>query len=108
MVGGVVRQRQQRGRNEGTDHHIFTHAACTLWQQALGLAIEVECLARQYIAASTMGSPVLLDDAEMDIILAKFRTYGKQPDELRAMGAFDVAHAVHRLAQSYYLGVLAR
>lgn len=48
--------------------------------RALGLAVEVESLARQYHAALQVGEPVLLDDAEMDRVLLKFKTYGKQPN----------------------------
>lgn len=47
---------------------------------ALALAHEVEVLATQYCAALHIGTPVLLDDAEMDRVLKKFETYGVQPD----------------------------
>lgn len=47
--------------------------------KALELAREVEALARQYILALQAGEPVLLDEAEMDRVLEKFRTYGVQP-----------------------------
>lgn len=47
---------------------------------ALGLAVEVEALARQYAIACQMGDPVILDDAEMDRVIEKFKTYGVQPD----------------------------
>lgn len=46
---------------------------------ALALAVEVEALARMYLAARTVGEPVRLDEAEMDRVLEKFRTYGQQP-----------------------------
>lgn len=46
--------------------------------RALGLAIEVETLARQYLAARQIGDPVLLSDAEMAEVIEKFKTYGKQ------------------------------
>lgn len=45
--------------------------------RALGLAIEVESLAETYWRAMQVGEPVLLDDAEMDRVLAKFATYGQ-------------------------------
>lgn len=61
---------------------------------AMKLAIEVECLAQQYIEASTMGPPPVLSDGEMDIILAKFKTYGKQSAEIAGMNAFQREHAV--------------
>ena len=41
-----------------------------------------------------MGPPVVLSDEEMDVILAKFKTYGKQPKEIEAMGQFDQQNAV--------------
>ncbi len=47
--------------------------------KALGLAIEVEGLARQYHHARQLGEPVILSDAEMAEVLEKFKTYGKQP-----------------------------
>jgi len=43
---------------------------------ALDLAVEVETLSEQYVQALTIGDPVLLSDAEMDVVLEKFRTYG--------------------------------
>ena len=49
---------------------------------ALALAVEVEALAEQYWRASQIGTPNLLSDAEMEIVLEKFRTYG-QPDAER-------------------------
>ncbi len=49
---------------------------------ALALAIEVEALAEQYWRALQIGPPNLLCDAEMEIVLEKFRTYG-QPDAKR-------------------------
>lgn len=49
-------------------------------EAALGLAVEVETLARQYHEARLLGDPILLDDAEMKRVLEKFKTYGKQPD----------------------------
>jgi len=45
---------------------------------ALALAGEVENLAAQYIAALQVGSPHILDAAEMARVIEKFRTYGKQ------------------------------
>ena len=46
---------------------------------ALGLAIEVETLAEMYCRARQLGEPTLLTDAEMDDVLARFRTHGQQP-----------------------------
>jgi L-fuculose-phosphate aldolase len=70
--------------------------------KALGLAVEVECLARQYSVAcslgNSLGQPVsILSDEEMDVILAKFQTYGKQPPELAQLmagSAFLNEHAI--------------
>ncbi len=41
----------------------------------LMLAIEVETLAQQYMIALQAGEPNLLDDAEMDVVLEKFKAY---------------------------------
>ena len=46
---------------------------------ALALAVEVEALAEQYWRALQIGTPNLLADAEMEVVLEKFRSYG-QPD----------------------------
>ena len=43
---------------------------------ALSLALEIEQLACSYLQCLAAGEPVLLDDAEMDRVLAKFKTYG--------------------------------
>ena len=45
---------------------------------ALKLAVEVETLCRQYFIAAQAGTPVLLDDDEMDRVLERFRSYGEQ------------------------------
>ncbi len=44
--------------------------------RAMALAVEVESLCEQFWRASLMGQPVLLDDAEMDVVLEKFKGYG--------------------------------
>ncbi len=46
--------------------------------QALDLAVELESLCEQYWRALQIGTPVLLDTAQMDEVLEKFRTYGQQ------------------------------
>lgn len=46
--------------------------------QALALAIELETLAEQYWRVLQLGSPKLLDAAEMARVLAKFADYGQQ------------------------------
>ncbi|MCO5095856.1 MAG: class II aldolase/adducin family protein [Rhodocyclaceae bacterium] len=47
-------------------------------RQALDLAIELESLCEQYWRALQVGQPVLLDDAEMEVVLEKFKSYGQQ------------------------------
>ena len=44
---------------------------------ALELAAEVENLAEQYCNVLTLGPPHILPDAEMDRVLAAFKTYGQ-------------------------------
>lgn len=46
--------------------------------QALDLGVELESLCEQYWRASQLGEPVLLDAAEMAIVLEKFAGYGQQ------------------------------
>ena len=46
-------------------------------EAALALAIEVEALAEQYWRTLQTGTPNLLSDAEMDVVLEKFRNYGQ-------------------------------
>jgi L-fuculose-phosphate aldolase len=46
-------------------------------RSALALAIEIEALARTYLQCLSVGEPVLLDDAEMERVLEKFKGYGK-------------------------------
>lgn len=47
-------------------------------EKALALAVEVESLSRMYWQALQIGEPPVLDDAEMTIVIEKFRTYGQQ------------------------------
>ncbi len=46
---------------------------------AFKLAVEVETLAAMYWRALQVGEPVILDGAEMERVLEKFKTYGQQP-----------------------------
>jgi len=46
--------------------------------RALALAIEVEGLAQIYYQCLLAGEPTVLDDAEMDRVLEKFKDYGKR------------------------------
>ena len=60
--------------------------------KALWLAGEVEALCHMYWAAIVAGNPVVLADDKMVSVLKRFKTYGRQPDALKAE---DVsAHAV--------------
>ena len=43
---------------------------------ALRLGLEVEGLCEQYWRALQAGDPIILDDAEMDRVIEKFKTYG--------------------------------
>jgi L-fuculose-phosphate aldolase len=45
--------------------------------RALAVAVEVEALCEQYWRALQIGPPALLSDAEMHLVLEKFRTYGQ-------------------------------
>jgi L-fuculose-phosphate aldolase len=60
--------------------------------RALWLAGEVETLARQYLAARQLGEPVLLPEAEMRVVLDRFRGYGRQD----ATGALAAEAPVRR------------
>ncbi|MBZ4419288.1 class II aldolase/adducin family protein [Myxococcus sp. RHSTA-1-4] len=46
---------------------------------AFKLAVEVETLAAMYWRALQVGEPVILDSAEMERVIEKFKTYGQQP-----------------------------
>jgi len=51
-------------------------------EKALWLAGEVETICHQYWAALQAGAPVILSETEMRTVLARFKTYGKQQEEL--------------------------
>ena len=53
-------------------------------QKALALAVEVESLARMYWQALQIGEPALLSEAEMGVVIDKFRTYGQQSLQLKS------------------------
>jgi L-fuculose-phosphate aldolase len=50
--------------------------------KAISLAREIETLCQQYWAASLAGGPVVLTNDQMASVLRRFKTYGKQQDEL--------------------------
>jgi L-fuculose-phosphate aldolase len=56
-------------------HHGLVCLAADL-DRALALAVELEALARTYLLALSVGDPAVLDDAEMERVLDKFRDYG--------------------------------
>lgn len=64
-------------------------ATGTTLPAALALAMQVEELARQYIAALTVGEPPSLSVAQMDQVLAKMASdgYGSSPDQEVDVGA---------------------
>ena len=45
---------------------------------ALELAHEVEVLAEQYYKVLTLGAPHIISDAEMELMCAKFKSYGQR------------------------------
>jgi L-fuculose-phosphate aldolase len=49
--------------------------------KALWLAGEVETLCHQFWAARLAGTPIILGESQMTTVLARFKTYGKQPSE---------------------------
>jgi len=49
--------------------------------RALALTIEVEELAEGYWRALQLGQPVILDDAEMDKVIEKFKSYGSNAQD---------------------------
>ncbi len=64
--------------------------------KSLKLAVEIETLCRQYFIACQAGQPVVLGDAEMTGVLARFKTYGLQSDELGENDALAVEAPVRR------------
>ena len=49
--------------------------------EALDLAFEVEVLAEQYYKVLTLGAAHILDDGEMSLVLAKFKSYGQRAQD---------------------------
>ncbi|HKU95279.1 MAG TPA: class II aldolase/adducin family protein [Vineibacter sp.] len=58
-------------------HHgvIAAHADLS---RALSLAVLIEELAKQYLLCRSLGEPPVLDDAEIERVLVKYRSYGQQ------------------------------
>ncbi|MGH8766668.1 MAG: class II aldolase/adducin family protein [Burkholderiales bacterium] len=59
--------------------------AKTLW-----LAVEIESLCQMYWAACLAGKPVILNEAQMVSVLKRFKSYGKQPQDLAKGDALSV------------------
>ncbi len=60
---------------------LANHGLITVGTDLVGafkVAMEVEALATMYLRALQVGEPVLLTEAEMAVVLEKFRTYGRQ------------------------------
>ena len=57
-------------------HHGVIACGASL-DTAFALAVEVEDLARTYVIVRSLGEPRLLDSAEMQRVLERFRTYGQ-------------------------------
>lgn len=49
--------------------------------KAKWLAVELETIARQYYLTLCIGGPVLLSDNEVELVKARFRSYGPRPKE---------------------------
>lgn len=54
-------------------------------EKALWLAGEIEAICHQYWAASLVGKPVILSEAEMASVLKRFKTYGLQTEDLKGV-----------------------
>lgn len=54
-------------------------------EKAFGLLEEVENLAKTYLFTRLLGAGVLLNQTEMKVVLERFKTYGKQADELAVL-----------------------
>ena len=67
---------------EGRNACLMAHHGMVVFgrdlDQALALAIELEALCEQYWRVLQLGTPALLDDAEMARVLEKFAGYGQQ------------------------------
>ena len=70
--------RALEGRNACLLANHGTIAVGPTLDKALWLAGEVEALCKAYFIACQAGTPVILSDAEMDEVLMRFKTYGKQ------------------------------
>ena len=58
------------------NHGLITGADSLL--RAFDIAQQIEFCARVYILARSIGTPVILDDAEMERMISRFQTYGQK------------------------------
>ena len=68
--------------------------------KALWLAGEVEACAHQFWAARVFGKTIELDNGQMSSVLARFKTYGKQPENMKPGEAAAVIGPVKRAAKA--------
>ena len=73
------------------NHGVIVYGKGSDARKTVGVAVEVENLAKQYHVARSfgLGEPTVLDDAEMKVILAKFKTYGKSDVDVACLCEFD-------------------
>ena len=65
-------------------------------EKALWRAGEVETIAHQYWAALQIGKPIILKTNQMNTVLARMKTYGKQTGEFKKTDAPSVTGLVRR------------
>lgn len=61
------------------NHGLITGAESLL--RAFDIAQQIEFCAKVYVKAKAIGTPVILDDEEMERMIVRFQTYGQQPSE---------------------------
>lgn len=49
-------------------------------EEAMAVAVEVESLCQQYLLARQVGKPTLLSSEEMQLVIERFKTYGRNAD----------------------------
>ncbi|GMI58798.1 hypothetical protein TeGR_g3682 [Tetraparma gracilis] len=74
------------------NHGVVVVAASV--EKALALAGEVENLARMLSIARGFGEVQVMSDEEMEVVLAKVKTYGKKDVDLGCMCEFDRKHRI--------------
>ena len=65
-------------------------------EKALWLAGEIETLCKQYWIAKVFGDPVLLNESEMADVVERFKSYGKQEEELAESNTIPLQLPVRR------------